>query len=108
MEQLVFFPERVIVIFNVGQSNLIFHICICHLRDIGYIENGCKTKDKYCNSKINPLDSLQRIDIISCCSEKYIRAKYRSYNCANGVESLSKVDSDFGIFWWTANYRALY
>lgn len=103
MEQLVLFPERLILLIDMRLRDLEGHILVCDFRDIGEEEDAREQEDKYTDGEVDPLHALQGGYIVFCLGEENIRAQHWADDCADGVEGLGEVDSDFGVAGRTAD-----
>lgn len=99
MEQLVLFPEGLILFVDVGLCYLERHVLVGNFGDIGDEEHSRETKDEDPNGQVYPLYALQGSYIILCACEEDIGAQDGADDCTDGVEGLGEVDSDFGVAW---------
>jgi hypothetical protein len=106
MEKLILFPERLILLIDMGRRHLERHILIRHLRNIRKEKDRRKTEDEDSNSEINPLHTLESSNIIRRLSEESIRAQHRPYNGSNCIESLREIDPDLRVSRWTADLKS--
>lgn len=104
MKQLILFPKRLILLIDMRSGNLKCHILIRDLRNIRDEKDKCQTEDEDANGEVNPLNALERRDIVGRFCEESVRTKDRTNDCADGIEGLGEVNSDFGIAGWTADY----
>ena len=58
MEQLVLFPERLILFIDVCLRDLEGHILVCDFGDIGEEEDAREQEDKYADGEVDPLHAL--------------------------------------------------
>lgn len=106
MEQLVLLPERLFLLIDVGLSDLEGHVLVGDFGDIGYEKDPSKKEDEDADSEIDPLHALQcRYIVLGDISEENVRGQSWSDAGANAVESLGKVDSQFGVLRWSTDYR---
>lgn len=104
MKDLILLPERLFLLLYMRLGDLELHIRICDFRDVRHEEDKGKTEDEDGNGEINPLDALQSLDVIFSRREEDVGAEHGSDHGADGVEGLGQVDSNFGIFGWTAHW----
>lgn len=97
MEQFPLFPERFILLINMGSSNLERHILIRNFGNIGDEEDGRQTENKDPNGQVHPLHTLQGSYGVGGVGEEGIRAQHGADDRPDRIEGLGEVDSDFGI-----------
>lgn len=107
MEQLKLFPKWLLLVPDMCFRDLERHILVCHFRDVRHEEHPRQEEDKYANGQVNPLDTLEGIDVVLGVSEKDERCQNGGNAGADAVERLGEIDPDFGVLWGTADCGSL-
>ena len=103
MEQLILFPERLILLTHVRLRHLEGHVLVCDFRDIGEEEYTGEKEYEDSDGEVDPLHALQGCYIVFCLGEEDIGAQHGADDCADCIEGLGKVDSDFRVTGWAAD-----
>lgn len=105
MEQLVLFPEWLFLLVDVSFGDLEGHVLIGDFGDVGYVKDPSKKEDEDADGEIDPLHALQGCYIVLGISEEDVGGQGWSDAGADAIESLGKVDSQFGVLWRSTDYR---
>jgi hypothetical protein len=82
---------------------LISHVGVGDLRDGSEVENNSQDTDKDGDTKVNPLDRLKRLAVLTDILEDDERSKDGSNDGANSLERLRKLETEFGPLGRTAD-----
>ncbi len=104
MKQLPLFPKRLILLIDMRLRNLERHILIRDLGDIRDEKYARETEDEDPDGQVDPLHALQGLDVVVCRCEEDVGAQDGADNGADRVEGLGKVDADFGVAGWAADW----
>lgn len=101
MKEPVLLVERLIVGICMSLCCLEGHVGICYLRDHRQPERDSEEEYEDGDRQIYPLHIAKRRLVVK--GEEHIGPQDGGDHCADAVEGLRDVDSNFGIFWGTAD-----
>lgn len=104
MKQFILFPKRLVLLIDMSGRHLKCHVLVRDFGNVRNKEDGCETEDEDSDCQIDPLHALKGCDSIVRFGKEDVGAQDGADDSADGVEGLSKVDSNFCVAGGTADY----